>query len=226
MFANIVVIVLVIVLAGVVAHWTLFAPKGGQLFDKQRNQLFDPLRYLILLVLLMLPEQKHNIIGILRKLAYILAFISAVVLGITGFWHPVARDSHVSGYLLMIHATFGPIFAACMAFLAVFWAERCKFNRQDCPAVKTVIDNCDYTVKKAAPNKTLWLWQKILFWAILALSPVVILSIVLTMFDLAGTHWQELLLSAHRYTSLAWIAGAIMHSYSIWLIKAREIAGD
>ena len=61
--------------------------------------------------------------------------------------------------------------------------------------------------------------QRIAFWLIIFLALPLILSIVLSMFPYFGTHWQELLLSIHRYTALVFTLVAIVHTYLLIRIK-------
>src|SRR4030042_5070192 len=78
-----------------------------------------PLRKLIQLFTLLLIEQKLSPVGVLRKLVYLLALLCFVVLAFTGFYPTVVLGEHISGYLIMVPATFAPIFAICLAVPAV-----------------------------------------------------------------------------------------------------------
>jgi hypothetical protein len=55
--------------------------------------------------------------------------------------------------------------------------------------------------------------QKVMFWAIVALSLPLILSIVLSMLPLFGTHWQDTLLATHRWTAVAFAVAVLIHTY-------------
>jgi cytochrome b subunit of formate dehydrogenase len=160
---------------------------------------------------------KKSIVGVLRILVYLLALLCFVVLAVTGFYPTLVLGEHISGYLLMIHATFAPIFAVCLAVLAVMWASRCRLSYSDWPGFQRFVQRV--TLVKNTVNETLYnsigLGQKITFWLIIFLALPLILSIVLSMFPLFGTHWQELLLSTHRYTALVFAMVAIVHTYFI-----------
>jgi len=56
--------------------------------------------------------------------------------------------------------------------------------------------------------------KKAMFWAIAGLSLPLILSIVLSMLHLFGTHWQEILLAAHRWSALLFAVAVILHTYA------------
>jgi cytochrome b subunit of formate dehydrogenase len=162
--------------------------------------------------------------GVLRKLVYLLALLCFVVLAVTGFYPTLVLDEHISGYLLMIHATFAPIFAICLAVLAVMWASHCRFTRSDWPWLQRLIrrvilpktDNTDLVGESSNPG------QKITFWLIVVLALPLILSIVSSMFPFFGTHCQELLLDAHRYSALLLALAVIVHTYLMVRTEMKE----
>jgi cytochrome b subunit of formate dehydrogenase len=182
-----------------------------------------PLKKLIHLFTLLFIEQKLSPAGVFRKLIYLLALLCFVVLAITGFYPTLILGEHISGYLLMIHATFAPILAICLAILAVMWARNCRFNRNDWPWFQRIVQRV--TLVKSANEeiscKSL-IGQKIAFWLIIFLALPLILSIVLSMFPYFGTYWQELLLSVHRYTALALAILVIVHTYLLIRSKMQQ----
>jgi cytochrome b subunit of formate dehydrogenase len=160
---------------------------------------------------------KKSIVGVLRILVYLLALLCFVVLAVTGFYPTLVLGEHISGYLVMIHATFAPIFAVCLAVLAVMWASRCRFVYSDWPWFQRIVQRV--TLAKGtgseAPYNSTGLGQKITFWLIIFLALPLILSIILSMFTLFGTYWQELLLGTHRYTALVFAMVVIVHTYLV-----------
>jgi cytochrome b subunit of formate dehydrogenase len=146
-----------------------------------------------------------------------LALLSFVVLAITGFYPTIILGNHISGYLLMVHATFAPVFAVCLAVLAVMWARNCRFTGGDWPWFERIVQRVTLanSPDDDAPRKGSGIGQKIAFWLIIFLALPLILSIVLSMFPLFGTHWQEILLGMHRYTALVLAMVAIVHTYFI-----------
>jgi cytochrome b subunit of formate dehydrogenase len=182
-----------------------------------------PLRKSVHLFRLLFIEKKLSTVGVLRKFVYLLALLCFVVLAVTGFYPTLVLGEHISGYLLMVHATFAPIFAVCLAVLAVMWASRCRFAYSDWPWFQRFVQRV--TLVKSTGNKTPYqssgLGQKIAFWLIIFLALPLILSIVLSMFELFGTHWQELLLGTHRYTALAFALVAIVHTYLVIRTKMQ-----
>ena len=173
-----------------------------------------PLKKLVQLVTLLLIEQKLSPAGAFRKLVYLLALLCFVILAITGFYPTLILGEHISGYLLMIHATFAPILAICLAILAVMWARNCRFASNDWPWFQRFVQRVTLTTSAGeGAYCESRLGQKIAFWLIIFLALPLILSIVLSMFPYFGTHWQELLLSIHRYTALVFGLAVIVHTY-------------
>jgi cytochrome b subunit of formate dehydrogenase len=164
-----------------------------------------------------IPKKRRSLVGILRILVYLLALLCFVVLAITGFYPTLILGKHITGYLVMVHATFAPVFAVCLAVLAVMWARCCRFASGDWPCFERIVQRL--TLSNSSGDETArkgsGIGQKIAFWLVIFLALPLILSIVLSMFPLFGTHWQEILLSMHRYTALIFAMVAILHTYFI-----------
>jgi len=196
MYQTISIIAFLITLAGIVLH-RLVSPS-----HKKRKRK---------------STKKLSPVGILRILVYLFALLCFVVLAVTGFYPLLVLGEHISGYLVMVHATFAPIFAVCLAVLAMMWAGRCRFVYSDWPWFERFVQRIT-SVKSSseeAPSKSSGLEQKMAFWLIIFLALPLILSIVLIMLPLFGTHCQELLLSVHRYTALVFALVAIVHTYLV-----------
>ena len=183
-----------------------------------------PLRKLVQLFTLLFIEQKLSPAGVLRKLVYLLALLCFVVLAFTGFYPTLVLGEHISGYLVMVHATFAPVFAICLAVLAVMWARNGRFNGSDWPWFQRFVQRITLTKStgREAPPKSSGLGQKISFWLITFLALPLALSIILSMFPIAGTYWQELLLGIHRYTALVFAIVVIVHVYLLIRCKTNE----
>jgi len=207
MFRAVSIIAFLAVFGGICVHCIASAIAKG--YRWRPIDIFKTLAYLFTLLLL---EQKLNVVGILRKLIYLLALLCFVVLVITGFYPVLVHGENLSGYLLMLHATFAPVFAACLAVLAVMWADNCQFDKNYWPWLQRVLGR--EAVNNAGVKKY-ELLQKICFWLIVILALPVILSIVLSMFALFGTEGQEFLLHTHRYSALLLALIVIVHTYLI-----------
>jgi len=216
MFQKISITALLVTVAGIALHCIAFPA------SKQRQ--WNPVRKLVHLLTLILLEQKLSPVGVLRKLVYLLAPLCFVVLAVTGFYPTLVLGEHISGYLLMVHAAFAPIFAICLAVLAVMWAGNCRFTRSDWPWFQRFIQRV--TLVKSIGEESLCrshrLAEKTAFWLAVFLTLPLIMSIVLSMFPLFGTYWQELLLATHRWTALAFALVAIVHTYLIIRTKITQ----
>ncbi len=171
----------------------------------------------------MTTKQKVNLISALRVLVYAVALLCVVIQAITGFI-PVLKGEHISGYSVMIHATFAPVLAVCLAVLAVLWAGRCKFTRGDWPWLENLVNRATAAGSSSAQKgcKCSALTQKVTFWLIVFLSLPLILSIILSMYPIFGTHWQEYLLALHRNTAIAFFLVAIVHTLALLLGGSKK----
>ena len=196
-------------------------------FPADKKRCWNPvsiLRKIIHLFTLLLLQQKLSPLGILKKFLFLLALLCFVVLAVTGFYPLLVMDKHIYGYFVMVHATFAPVFAICVAILAIVWARNHRFNRGDWPLLQRIIERV--TLRKSSAEETaeksVSIAQKITFWLIIFLSLPLILSIVSSMFPLFGTYWQELLLAAHRWTALVFAIAAIIHLYLVIRTQLKQ----
>ncbi|MBN2138371.1 MAG: hypothetical protein JW720_11245 [Sedimentisphaerales bacterium] len=168
----------------------------------------------------MSEKAKWNVLDILRILVYLAALACCAVLSITGFYPVLIKGEHLSGYPMMLHATCAPVFAACMAALCVMWAGRCCFKRGDCPVVRRLVDWLTGT--KESDEQTGGTAQKLFFWVLVALSLPLILSIVLSMFPIFGTGWQEYFLAMHRYVAAAFVIVGAVHMLLLARMRVKS----
>ena len=171
----------------------------------------------------MTTKPKLNLISALRALVYAVTLLCVVIQALTGFI-PVLKGEHISGYSVMIHATFAPVLAVCLAVLAVLWAGRCKFTKGDWPWFEGLVKRVTAAeASNAQPGcKCSALTQKVTFWLIVFLSLPLILSIILSMFTLFGTYWQQYLLALHRYTAIAFFLVVIVHTLALLLGGSKK----
>ncbi len=213
MFEKVAAICFAIVTAGIILHCSIFRPKMDDLFGKERKlRILDPVRILVLLLTMLLPEQKHSPVGILRKLVYLLAFICFIILLITGFFPLLVLGKSMSGYWMTVHVTAAPIFAVCLAVLVIMCADRSRFDKNYWPWLQRIVHR--EPLNRDEPSKY-ELAQKICFWAIMVLAVPLILSIVLSMLPFFGTDEQKLLLILHRYSAMTISLIIIFYTYVI-----------
>ncbi len=170
-----------------------------------------------------IAKQKLSLIGALRMLVYAVALLCVAVQAVTGFG-AVLKGEHISGYPVMIHATFAPVLSVCLAVLAVLWAGRCRFTQGDWPWFERLVKR---VTGGGSPDKQMGckcsvLAQKVTFWLIVFLALPLILSIILSMFPLFGTHWQKCLLDLHRHTAIVFVLVAVVHTCTLVLSRSKK----
>ena len=161
------------------------------------------------------PAKRPGLLGILdvlSKLAYLVGVLSFSALLITGFFPCLVLGQTISGYWLMVHVSAGGIFAVCLAFMTVMFAEQCRFDRSDCSRLQKLFG------KESVERQDIIKFTsglKISFWLIILLALPVILSIIMSMLGIAGTHGQELLMQLHRYCALPLAVIAVINMYLV-----------
>jgi len=219
MFRPIATTVFLATFAVLVVHWIACACRAE--CHRSPGGILKRLVHLFTLIFL---EQRLSLVGALRKLVYLLALLCFVVLAVTGFYPLLVLDRHIYGYFVMVHATFAPVFAVCLAILAVMSAGSNRFNKLDLPFLQRILRRVTRLRIPLAdiPAASYLLGEKITFWLVIFLALPLILSIILSMFRLFGTDWQEFLLAAHRYTAVAFAAVAIVHTYLIIRTQMKQ----
>ncbi|MFH1370539.1 MAG: cytochrome b/b6 domain-containing protein [Planctomycetota bacterium] len=208
--------------AAMALHFVISRPKLDDVFGKDRTlRILDPLRLLVFFITLLFVEQKWSLVGALRKLVFLLAMLCFVVLVVTGFVPVIFLGSSIHGWWLFIHAIAAGVFAACLAVLAVLWADKNRLDKNYWPWLNWILHR---QPKSTAPPEKYELKLRICFWLILVLSLPVILSAVLSMFPLFGTYWQEILLQLHRYSTLLLSLFAIAYLYLAAISEMEKTA--
>jgi cytochrome b subunit of formate dehydrogenase len=205
MFETVTIFAFLATFVGIAIHWVA-TPAGGS-----RNVIRGAVHAMSLLLI----EQRSSLLGALKKVCYLVAAVCFVVLAITGFYPVLVQGKHISGYLMMIHATFAPIFALCVAILAVTWAGSNRFTADDCPWMSRLLRRV--TRLQIATDDRPWRCSLVLykaaFWLLLFLTLPLVLSIVVSMFHLLGTPWQHSTLAIHRWIGMVFVIVAIIHTY-------------
>jgi len=209
------------VIAAILLHFIASKPKFDDVFGEDRIRILDPVRLIVFFVTLIFIEQKWSLLGVLRKLVFLLAILCFIILVITGFVPRVVFGIAITGWWLMIHATAAPIFAACVAILAVLWADRNRLDKNYWPLLNRIVGR---SPKSTATPEKHELKLRICFWVILTMSLPVILSAVVSMFPIFGMHGQEILLQVHRYSTLLLSLFAIIYLYLAALTEMNKAA--
>jgi cytochrome b subunit of formate dehydrogenase len=210
MYRTVSIIAFVVTIGAIVLHHLVL-----RLRSSAGWRPVDIVKGLVYLVTLVFLEQKLTLLGKLKKLLYLLAMFCFVVLAVTGFYPVLILGKHISGYLLMIHVTVtaGGVFAACLAILALTWADSHRFKEDDWPWLRNLIRR-EVQTEQFIPESC-ELASKSAFWLMLPLALVVMLSVAVSMFPLFGTGGQLILADTHRYSALAFAVVAIVHTYLV-----------
>jgi hypothetical protein len=216
MFQTTAIAALLVTFLGITVHWGLYplsTPRqlgGGHL-----------VRGVVHVLSLLLIEQRASFLGAVKKVVFLVTALCFVILALTGFWPVLVKGQHISGYLMMIHATFAPVFALCLAILALTWAGAHRFAATDCAWVPRLLRRA--TRLSVPAEERPWccslLVNKATFWLILFLALPLILSIVVSMFHILGTGWQYITLAIHRWTGLVFVITGLVFAYSAVRIR-------
>ncbi len=219
MYETVAILVILATIVGLIIHW--FAVPASTECRRQ-----GPVRGAVHVFSLLLIEQRSSLLGALKKLCYLVAIVCFLVLAITGFYPLLVQGKHISGFPMMIHATFAPIFAICLAILGLTWAGQSRFARNDWPWLQRLLRRTTRTHIPAGaaegPCKGSATVAKVAFWAIVVLALPLILSITVSMLGIFGTHWQALTMAIHRWTAIVFTVAVLVHTYAWIRIRMAE----
>ncbi len=150
--------------------------------------------------------QKSFIISAAAIFFYCLTLICFGVLLVTGFLPRFVLGWPLSGYMLIIHASFAPVFACSIAAAALLWAHKNSFENDELVP--------PFNIPHIALKKC--------FWAMLVVSVPLMLSIVAGMFHIFGTAAQQCLINLHRLCAAIFVLVAILHSVLLIRLKLKK----
>ena len=142
-------------------------------------------------------DKDHWLIWIVKKLTLLVGVLSGLVLILTGFGPRLVCGVQIYGYLLMLHATAAPVFMMCVAAAILLWADSAKMSRP----CQCLVEKLKGTELEGTATGVCYA-KRVGFWVIAILMIPVILSIILSMVPLFGTHMQEVLFEIHRWCAL------------------------
>lgn len=126
------------------------------------------------------------------KLAYAVMFIAIIVLAATGIGTFALGKAPMTHWILMLHVSFAPLFALGLAAVSLTWSGKTN-------------GSC---------------FNRFLFRLVLLCGLVVILSGVVPMTPLFGTHGEHTLYLTHRYSAIVLTALAVLHLLTTRRAKA------
>lgn len=147
------------------------------------------------------------------RVTYRLALLSFALLALSGLLPLMITGGHLSGWPLILHLLAAPVFALCLAVLALAGGRRLHLNADEW---KT--EQAGPASIRLLPPRTL---VKLSAWAILILGLPVILSIGLSMYPFFGTAGQNNLLLLHGFSGLLLTIVMVFHLFFL-----RQITGQ
>ncbi|MGH7494983.1 MAG: cytochrome b/b6 domain-containing protein [bacterium] len=150
-------------------------------------------------------------LGTLMRFFYLATLLSVFILALTGFLPVIVFGQSISNVAMFLHLLLAPLFAIGLTALALFWAQRHRFDKKDWDRLRQGVGEENARSQPAVPN----VLQKIGFWLILLLAVPVIVSTILMMSSLYGTAGQESLLHLHGYLGLWLLAVVGVHTYLV-----------
>lgn len=208
---------IVSVFFGITLHFTLASLPGLGGTKRFRGIL----RKLLSSHLQTMQSKHSNPFANFRNLVYFLGLLSFAASAISGLGPTLIVNKPLSGYFLLVHAVFGPIFAVCLVILGLMYAPRSCFTESDWrflerhrhPEMES--DNPIYSKSN--------LVKRLCFWIIILSALPMLLSVALGMFPLFGTYTQMSLMRVHRYSGLLLSIAVVIHTHSVILIETRRI---
>lgn len=128
------------------------------------------------------------------KLGYGAMLAAGIVLAATGIGTFALGKAPMTHWVLMAHVSAAPLFAIGLAWVALTWADFCRFG--------------DGTSKKSGSTKAL-------LWLILLCGLLVLLSGVVPMTPVFGTSGQHTLYLIHRYSAIVLASAVVLHLLSL-----------
>jgi len=163
-----------------------------------------------------------DIIKSFKVLSYFIVVICIIVLALTGFIPYLILGKSPAGFMLLIHVSISPVFAIGMTILTLLGAHSNVFNKTDQLGLNNFL-NRKKDKAKAVENKTA---LKIYFWLLIILTPLIMGSIILSMYPAFGQYGQEYLLILHLVSTLLFLVFGIIHTFYLIKYLLPEIKND
>ena len=159
----------------------------------------------------------------LKNFIFLLTLVCFVVLAFTAFIPRIVFGQAPGGVLLMLHVAIAPLFALCIALLALMWAHQNRLFASDVQWFWRYLLRKN-TSENAGP--VFDVMPKIYFWLFALLAVVLMSSIVLSMFPLFGMEGQDYLLQWHRYSALLFSLVVFGQVYLMLRKQAKKTKAD
>jgi formate dehydrogenase subunit gamma len=151
-----------------------------------------------------------------ERLVHLALLVSFLVLAVTGFSASIGWGGPMKGYVLMVHTTFGAVFAVSVAAMLLTWAADHAFTPHDGQFLAR--GGC-LAYREDLPAARFTGGDKIYFWLAGLLALAALMTMLLSMIPLLGTAGQTLMYEAHRYSTLVLVIITIWHAYATTAAK-------
>ena len=145
-------------------------------------------------------------VGVVSRLIYLLVLLSTL-LAAASAWGPILRGQTMRGWALLAHSSAAGLLIVSLTSLVVIWAGGCRI-----------------AAEPDDRGRAFTLGTRLAFTLAAVAGLLVILSALLPMTPLFGTHEQELLIQTHRYAGLGLVLALMVHRYLLWLAQRRSRA--
>jgi|WetSurMetagenome_2_1015567.scaffolds.fasta_scaffold125057_2 formate dehydrogenase subunit gamma len=145
-----------------------------------------------------------------ERLVHLGLVVSFLVVACTGFYASIRWGGPMTGYMLMIHTTFGAVFAVTALFMLITWAADHAFSKED---GRWMTRGGCLSAAGNLPAGRFDAGQKIYFWFAGLAALAALLTMILSMVPLLGTAGQTFMYTMHRWWTLALAVATIWHVY-------------
>jgi len=142
------------------------------------------------------------------RLAYLVAVVCVVLLALTGFVPYVVFGTPLAGLALLVHVLVAPVFSVSVTALCLLWAHDQQLDEANRRRVSHAVLGSGERPADTARSTA----RKICFWLLAVLTPLILGSIMLSMYPILGTAGQESLRTVHFASTWAFLVVATVRA--------------
>lgn len=152
--------------------------------------------------------RSSDIIEYIRALAYSLAACAALLLALTGFIPYALSGGEMDGFALLVHVLVAPVFAISVTVAILLQAQDQRFGEAD----RQWFSRRVLKLGGQGGGGTVLPARKVCFWLLVVLTPLVLGSIVLSLYPVFGTANQRSLRTLHLVSASAFWIVSVIHA--------------
>lgn len=146
-----------------------------------------------------------------ERLFHALGLFAFLTLAVTGFWSVLVRRAPLDGWLWIVHAAAGGLFAAAMVVMTLLWAMDCRFTGSDWMWARHFGGYLGSG--ENLPAGRFNAGQKAFFWSSVLLGLATLSTGLALMVPVLAPAFQEPICQVHRYGSLLFVMSVVVHLY-------------